>query len=582
MTREVMAEMTSIRSEIPNIIRSSKAYQFAEDVVSGKIISGKRRKQACQRFIDELVKAYTDPSYPWKFDIEKAYRPIEFIERFLTPTKGAYSRMELLPWQHFLEANMYGWVSKKTGYRRFREAIIVVGQGNGKSTLIAGNAAYGLTKDGERGAEIYCLANSREQARIIFNECSSQVTNSPVLSKHVRVTKQGMFYDKTNSKFQPLASDSKNLDGRNVHMGVFDEIQEYRDYKLINVIKGKTKKRKQPLIIYITTLGSVIDGPLMDFYILGGQILDNTGAIAQRASDRTFVYIDEIDENDDPTDPTCWGKANPSLGALLDMEDLLDEWERVKTIPAERSNFINKQLNVFTNVDELSFLDDKVIKKNNREISLETLRGARCYGGFDLSETEDFTSACLEFPLPDNDFFVLEHSWVPEKKAKEDHEKLDWQHLVQQGWLTIVPGEYVDYNLVFQWFMKQREIYRIDSIGFDPAKAFLLVQLMRENGFILNEVRQGELTLTAPLDNLKERFLDGNIIHNNSRMFNWYLGNVKLTKRSANATYLPTKQSKYRKIDGFAALLDAHTEYLRKNPAIIPQDKKLTTLIKLQ
>ena len=130
--------------------------------------------------------------------------------------------------------------------------------------------------------------------------------------------------------------------------------------------------------------------------------------------------------------------------------------------------------------------------------------------------------------------------------------------------------------------MKQREIYRIDSIGFDPAKAFLLVQLMRENGFILNEVRQGELTLTAPLDNLKERFLDGNIIHNNSRMFNWYLGNVKLTKRSANATYLPTKQSKYRKIDGFAALLDAHTEYLRKNPAIIPQDKKLTTLIKLQ
>ena len=574
--------MTSIRSEIPNIIRSSKAYQFAEDVVSGKIISGKRRKQACQRFIDELVKAYTDPSYPWKFDIEKAYRPIEFIERFLTPTKGAYSRMELLPWQHFLEANMYGWVSKKTGYRRFREAIIVVGQGNGKSTLIAGNAAYGLTKDGERGAEIYCLANSREQARIIFNECSSQVTNSPVLSKHVRVTKQGMFYDKTNSKFQPLASDSKNLDGRNVHMGVFDEIQEYRDYKLINVIKGKTKKRKQPLIIYITTLGSVIDGPLMDFYILGGQILDKTGAIAQRASDRTFVYIDEIDENDDPTDPACWGKANPSLGALLDMEDLLDEWERVKTIPAERSNFINKQLNVFTNVDELSFLDDKVIKKNNREINLETLRGARCYGGFDLSETEDFTSACLEFPLPDNDFFVLEHSWVPEKKAKEDHEKLDWQHLVQQGWLTIVPGEYVDYNLVFQWFMKQREIYRIDSIGFDPAKAFLLVQLMRENGFILNEVRQGELTLTAPLDNLKERFLDGNIIHNNSRMFNWYLGNVKLTKRSANATYLPTKQSKYRKIDGFAALLDAHTEYLRKNPAIIPQDKKLTTLIKLQ
>jgi phage terminase large subunit-like protein len=569
-------------SNIPNLVRSSKAFRFALDVLEGKIISGKRRKQSCKRFIDELEKSFSDPSFPWEFNIEKAYRPIEFIERFLVPTKGSYSRMTLLPWQHFIEANIYGWVSRKTGYRRFREAIIIVGQGNGKSTLIAGNAAFGLTKDGERGAEIYCLANSREQARIIFNECSAQVDASPILSKHVRLTKQGMFYDKTNSKFQPLASDSKNLDGRNVHMGVFDEIQEYRDYKLINVIKGKTKKRKQPIIIYITTLGTVIDGPLMDFYVLGGQILDDTGAISKRAADRTFVYIDEIDEGDDPEDSTCWYKANPSLGALLDIEDLKDEWERVKTIPAEKSNFINKQLNVFTAVDELSFLDVATLNKNNRTIDVETLKGARCYGGFDLSETEDFTSACLEFPLPGNDFFILSHSWVPEKKVKENHEKLDWRHLEKAGLLTIVSGDYVDYNLVLAWFMEQREKYNIDSVGYDPAKAFLLVQAMQSEGFVMNPVRQGELTLTAPLDNLKERFLDGNIIHNNNILLKWYIGNVKLTKRSANATYLPTKQNKYRKIDGFAALLDAHAEWLRKNPLYIPKDKKLTTLINLR
>lgn len=572
--------MVNLRElHVASIIQTSKAFQFAVDVLDGKIVSGKRRKQACQRFIDELEQSATDTTYPWEFNIEKAYRPIEFIERFLTPTKGAYSRMELLPWQHFIEANMYGWVSRKTGYRRFREAIIIVGQGNGKSTMIAGNAAYGLTKDGERGAEIYCLANSREQARIIFGECSAQVQGSKILAKHVKVTRDGMYYG--NSKFEPLASDSKNLDGRNVHIGVFDEIHEFRDYKLINVIKGKLKKRKQPLIIYITTLGTVIDGPLMDFYVLGGQILDNTGAIAQRAADRTFVYIDEIDEDDDPSDSSCWGKANPSLGALLDIEDLKDEWERVRTIPAERSNFINKQLNVFTMVDELSFLDIKTIRKNNREYDIEKLRGELCYGGFDLAETEDFTSACLEFPLAGNDFFLLEHSWVPEKKVQLDHEKLDWQTLVDSGWLTIVPGEYVDYNLVYQWFCDMRKLYRIDSIGYDPAKAFMLVQKMKETGFIMNDVRQGELTLTAPMDNLKERFLDGNIIHNNNRMFNWYLGNVKLTKRSANATYLPTRQSKYRKIDGFAAFLDAHTEYLRKHPLYIPADKQLTTVINL-
>lgn len=572
---------TSLKvSNIPSPIKESQAYQFAIDVLDGKIISGKRRKQACQRFVDDLEKSQ-DPKYPWEFDITKGYRPIDFMERFLVPTKGDYDKMELQPWQHFVEANLYGWVNKKTKLRRFREGLIIVGSGNGKSTMIAGNGVYMLSKDGERGPEVYCLANSKEQAKIIFNECGNQVKVSPLLSKHLRVTRDGIYYDPALGKMQPLATDSKTLDGMNVHMGIFDEIQEYRDYKLINLIKKKGKKRRQPLFIYITTLGTVIDGPLMDFYILGGQILDGAEAISQRAADRMFIYIDEIDEGDEPDDISCWGKANPSLGSLLLLDDLIDEWERCKLIPAERSDFINKQLNVFTSVDELSFLDIKTIQANNKTYELEKLKGGVCYGGFDLAETEDFTSACLEFPLPYNWFFLLEHSWVPKKKVKEDHEKLDWKGLEKAGVLTIVNKDYVEYELILKWFLEMRELFRIDSIGFDPAKAFMLVNKLRENGFIMNDVRQGELTLTAPLDDLKERFLDGKVMHNNNPMYYWYLGNVKLTKRSANATYLPTKQNKYRKIDGFAAHLDAHTEYLRKHPTYIPPDKKVSTIIKI-
>ena len=562
-------------------ILTSKAYCFAEDVLAGKIVSGKKRKQACQRFVNDLESS-TQKDYPWTFDIDKAYHPINFMERFLVPTKGDYETLTLQPWQHFAQANLYGWIDKKTGYRRFREGLILVASGNGKSTMVVGNAVYMLSVDGERGAEVYCLANSKEQSKIIFDECRAQVEASGALARSLRTTRDGIYFNPLNGKIQPLASDSKNLDGRNVHLGIFDEIQEYRDYKLINVIKAKTKKRKQPLVLYISTLGTVIDGPLMDYYVLGSNILDGSDAISKRASDRVFVYIDEIDEKDDPNDVACWGKANPSLGVLLDIDTLIDEWERCKPIPAERSNFINKQLNVFTMVDELSFLDVQTIKKNDKVKPLEELRGKRCYGGFDMSETEDFTSACLVFPLPDNEFFLLSHSWVPSKKIESNREKLDWVNLQRDGLLTIVNGEYIDHMLVYNWFRDMRELYKVDSIGYDPAKAFDLVQMMQSNGFVLNVVRQGELTLTAPLDNLKERFLDGKIIHNNNRMYNWYLGNVKLTKRGPNATYLPTKQNKHRKIDGFAAHLNAHTEYMRKNQTAIPADKKVATIIKLE
>jgi phage terminase large subunit-like protein len=562
-------------------IEATLCYQYAADALAGRIVVCKRVKQSSRRFMNDLDRSLYDSKYAWTFNVDKAYRPINFIEKFITPTKGDYDKMTLLPWQHFVEGNLYGWVDKRTRYRRFREGVVFVGSGNGKSTLITGDVAYAISKDDERGAEAYCLANSKQQARIIFNGCKDMIDASVLLAKHFRTTTNGIYYDPAKGVFEPRASDSKNIDGLNVHFGVFDEVQDYEDWRLINRIKAKGKKRRQPLFLYVSTLGDVIDGPCIDLYVLGGHILDESGAIAQRAADRMFVYIAEIDEGDEPEDTECWIKANPSLGPLLKLDDLIDEWERCKFVPAERSNFINKQLNVFTSVDELSFLDTKTILANNGTRDLEKLKGAVCYGGFDLSESEDFTSACLEFPLPDNWFLLLEHSWVPLKKVKEDHEKLDWKGLEKAGVLTIVDNSYVEYELILEWFKKMRDLYRIDSIGFDPAKAFMLVQKLREEGFVLNEVRQGELTLTAPLDDLKERFLDGKIAHNNNPMYYWYLGNVKLTKRGANATYLPTKRHKYRKIDGFAAHLNAHTEYLRKHPTYIPEDRKVSTVLKL-
>jgi len=563
-----------------NLITSSKCYKFAEDVVSGKIVSGVKRIQSCQRFLRELEESQK-PDSRWAFDIERAYRPIDYMEKFCVPTKGDYDRMELLPWQHYIEGNLFGWVDKKTGLRRFREGLVLVGSGNGKSTLITGNATYSASKDGERGAEVYCVANAKEQAKIIFDECKSQIEASPHLKKHFRTTRDGIYFDATNSKIQALASDPTTLDGKNVHLAIFDEVQDYRDYTFMSRLKKKIIKRRQPLIIYISTFGNVIDGPLMDLYVLGGQILANTGAVSPIVSDRMFVYIDEIDENDEPDDISCWGKANPSLGVLIKQDDLIADWERCKMVPAERSDWINKQLNVFTSVDELSFLDDKTILENNKVIDLSEIEGRRCFGGFDMSTSEDFTSACLEFDLPDNQYFVLSHSWVPEKKTKENREKLDWAELRRRELLTVVPGDYIKPELVFEWFVEMSGKYRIQSVGYDPAKALDLIRMMTEKGFSLNVVRQGEMTLTGPLDNLKERFLDRKIIHNNNRLFSWYLKNVKLTKRSVNATYLPTRQSKYRKIDGFAALLDAHTELLRSIPATIPPDKKLSTVIRL-
>lgn len=567
-------------STISDDITASKCYIYAEEVLSYKITASKKVIAACQRFVDD-IKQSADPSYPWVFDIEKAYRPINFIEQFCNPTKGDYDRMKLLPWQHFVQGNMYGWVDKKTRLRRFREGLIIVGRGNGKSTMVVGNALYGASKDGENGADVYLLANSKEQAGIVFEECKTQVENNSVLCKYFKPLRNVIYYDKTNSKIQHRASDSRKLDGLNPYVAIFDETHEFTNFKLVNVInRPMDKKRKQPLTIYITTMGTVLGGVLMSHYQLASNVLFNQTALNKRVADRFFCFIAEIDETDEPNDTNCWIKANPSLGALFQMQDLVDDWERAKQTPEERSDFINKQLNVFTAIDEMSMLDAETIRKNDKVIDIERLTGRKCYGGFDLSSTEDFTSACLEFPIENNQFFALSHSWTTKKKVEADHEKLDWYNLQREGYLTIVDGEYVDYSLVYDWFIEHSKKYRIETIGYDPHNAFLLWQKLQQTGFTVSPVVQN-YTLNAPLKNLKERFLDGNIIHNKNIMLNWYLSNVKLIK-DRNGNWLPTKQNKYRKIDGFAALLDAHSEYIRNNPIEVIPDKKISTVIKLR
>lgn len=371
--------------------------------------------------------------------------------------------MRLLGWQCFVEGSLYGWVDKRTGLRRFREGLIVVGRGNGKSTMVAGNATYGASKDGERGADIYLLANSKEQAGIVYEECQAQIRASPKLSPHFRVLRDGIHYDATSGRIQHRASDSRKLDGLNPHLAIFDELHGFHGFKLINVIKRAMKKRRQPLALYITTMGTVLDGPLMHYYNLFTDAM--RGQLRQEISDRLFAFICELDQEDDIEDTSIWIKANPSLGALLRMEDLVSDWERSKLVPQERSDFINKQLNIFTNSGEAVFVDYDVIERNRAIIDISSLEGRDCYGGFDLSNTEDHTAAVLEFELDDGRIFVLPHTWVPERKVQLDNEKLPYYEYAMQGLLSIVPGEYIEKELVFDWFKRMGERYNIVTIG---------------------------------------------------------------------------------------------------------------------
>ncbi|EVC65692.1 terminase large subunit [Staphylococcus aureus] len=526
---------------------------YAEQVTQGKIKTSKYVRKECDRHL-----RYLENGGKWVFDEELAHRPIRFIEKFCKPSKGSKRQLVLQPWQHFIIGSLFGWVHKETKLRRFKEALIFMGRKNGKTTTISGVANYAVSQDAENGAEIHLLANVMKQARILFDESKAMIKASPKLRENFRPLRDEIHYDATISKIMPQASDSDKLDGLNTHMGIFDEIHEFKDYKLISVIKNSRAARLQPLLIYITTAGYQLDGPLVDMVEAGRDTLDQI-----IEDERTFYYLASLDDDDDINDSSNWIKANPNLGVSIDLDEMKEEWEKAKRTPAERGDFITKRFNIFANNDEMSFIDYPTLQKNNEIISLDELEGRPCTIGYDLSETEDFTAACATFALDNGKVAVLTHSWIPKHKVEYSNEKIPYREWEEDGLLTIQDKPYIDYQDVLNWIIKMNEHYVVEKITYDRANAFKLNQELKNYGFETEETRQGALTLSPALKDLKEMFLDGKIIFNNNPLMKWYINNVQL-KLDRNGNWLPSKQSRYRKIDGFAAFLNTYTDIMNK------------------
>lgn len=531
---------------------------YAKMVVEGDIAASKEVVAACERHLKDLERQGTD-DFPWVFDEKKAWRPIRFIESKCKPSKGDFNQLVLQPWQHFVVGSLFGWVHRDTGYRRFREGLVFVGRKNGKTTLESGLADYMAGFDGERGANVYFLANAQNRAHKLFDESKAMIDSSPYLSKRFVANRNEIRFPQHKCTIVPMSAEKNNKDGENLHFAVFDEIHEYKDYTLISVMKRSRGTRKQPLIMYISTAGTVLDGPLMDFVDNGQDCLKNYD---DHVDERTFYYLAKLDDQKEANDPEMWVKANPNI-CLMQMVDMVSDFKKDRKNPQEMSDWITKQFNIFSETDELSFVTTETILKNSRFLNIKLLEGRECTGGYDLSETEDFTSACLEFPLDDGSIFVLEKSWIPEARFQRDKNPERIKSWEESGDIEIIPGDYVQYEYVLNWFIEMSKKYQITKIMYDRAKALFLNNSLTDYGFNTEKVIQGFVTLGGPMQNLKELLLDGKVIYNNSKLFRWYLNNIKLIK-DRNDNWMPQKQTLSRKIDGFAALLDAHVDVVNK------------------
>lgn len=535
--------------------------QYWQKIKNGEVAVSKRVRRQYEKIVHEIH----NPRDPWVFDLEAATAPIEFIERFCRHSKGKWIgqpvRLEL--WQKAMLQAVFGFVHKETGYRRCREFVLLVGRKNGKSTLLAGIGLYMLIGDGEGGAETYCVATKRDQARIVFSEAVNMVSQSPALRKHLKKRKTDLYFPVAFGKFEPLASESNSLDGLNSHCVIIDELHAIKDRNLYDVMRQSMTARTQPLLAMITTAGFVRECIYDDIYDYACRVLD--GVVED---ERFLAFLYELDDRSEWVDFRAWEKANPGLGAIKSYEELAANVERAKN----DANFLPTVLTKDFNVRETSAGTWLTFEEANNEatFSMDEIRDTYAIGGVDLSATTDLTAAAILVMRPDGQLYALVQGFMPgdtiEQRAKED--KVPYDRWVERGLITPCPGNRVDYRYVTDWFIKLREEYDISAywVGYDSWNSPAWVEDMEsrlgyERKRDLIPVIMGAKTLSAPMKELRADLGAKRINYNNNPLLKWALTNLAV-EVDKNENIRPVKgTNKRQRIDPAVALIIAYTVF---------------------
>lgn len=549
--------------------------RYCRAVMSGEINACQKIRKVCMILLHDL-------RHPGKyhFDAERAREPIEFIETFCRVPSGRLGqplRLELFQKARY-EA-VFGFVDGD-GKRKYNEVLIVEGRKNGKTTELAALEPYMLLADGEGAPQIYNLATAAEQAGLGFAACQRMIAQSPALSKRIRKRKSDLYYDRNFGFIKILSSETKHLDGLDVHCAVIDELAAIRNRDIYDLAVQGTTARDQPLVLTISTNGFVREGIFDAQYEYSARWLDG-----KVENEHFLPFIYELDDPEKEwTDEKAWIKANPGLGPIKKIEKLRQFVQKAMDDASFKPTVMVKDFNV-PQTAVTSWLSWEAIVNHEK---WKTDGFDYCVGGFDAADCVDLNSAKALCMRPGDDkIYIKSMYWIPQsviereqrKGNRQERDKVPYEKWIAQGLMRTVPGNRVDKRVFLEWFLELRDeedLYTL-FIGYDPWH--IDDSLLRDFKANFGErsmipVRQGAYTMSNPMKNLKADFEAHRVVYDDNPIDRWCLYNTQV-KTDVNYNIQPVKASDpTQRIDGTISLLCAYivnekmrNEYVQLNEA---------------
>jgi len=523
---------------------------YARQVVRGRVPAGRYHRLACERHLRDRKRT----RWAYRFDAPAAQRAIAFFP-MLKHYKGEWAGqpIRLEPFQAFVIGSVFGWRRRSDGLRRFRTAYVELPRKNGKSTLAAGVSILTTFFDGEAGAEGYCAATKRQQARIVFDDAKTMVRTDPHLKELITVQTTNMHAIESHSKLEPLSRDQDTMDGLNPHFVNIDELHAHKDRGILDVLETAMGARRQPLMFQITTAGNTEDS------VCGRQHAYAVSILTEAIADETvFAFIAHADDGDDWTDEATWAKANPNYGVSVKPEDMRALALKAQHMPDAQAEFRQKRLGEWLNAEAV-WLNFDGWKRGQGSWTSASLEGRPCWAGVDLSSKIDLSAFVLMFPPEGADRWrVLAWLYMPEDNVHErtQRDRAPYDRWAREGWITTTPGNRIDQSVIRTTILEQKTRFAFDEVGIDPWNAATFPIELEQAGLSVIEVPQNYHQMSEAAKEFAAEVDGARVDASGHPVLTWMASNV-VVNRDDKDNIFPVKKKSRGRIDGIVAAIIA-------------------------
>lgn len=489
-----------------------------------------------------------DGSY---YDPETAQAAVDFIQRlFHFEGRWAGNNFRLTWWQERLIRYVWGW-NDKDGLRLIRQVYLEIPRKNGKSMFAAAIALLLAYADGEAAPQVFFAASDKEQASISYNMARVLIEQDEELAASTIIYNgaKRMLIPATHGELKALSGKTPKLYGLNLHGLVFDELMVQQNRVLWDALTTAQGAREQPLIFAITTAGWNRNSIAYEQREYTRQISEGT------LTDHTFLgVVYTVPEDADWTLPETWKAASPSLGETISLDYYEKKCQEAIGQPSAQNSF--RTLMLCQWVGQANRVIPMVDWDESTSVDLPPLRGLRCHGGLDLSDTQDLSAFVLDFmDVPAEGFHVwLPFFFIPEdglaEKGRQD--KVDYETWVSQGWITAIPGSVIRYEYIRETIREAAELYEIKDINFDRWGAVQLSRDLEDDGFTMVKMGQGYASMSAPTKETLRLIADHKLITGDNPVLRWMADNVAGAMDPAGNLKL-SKATSGSRIDGLVA-----------------------------